>query len=89
MLDSDGTVIFTSEKLSLGFALTRKLSKHHGFPWLHIDLINLGAVEASEIIWFWIDNNKIKIMSVADSRASKPPEIYQLTKAILTAALTK
>jgi hypothetical protein len=83
ILDSDGTVIFTSGKLNGGSAITRKLSIHHGFACLHINLNQVDATEAPALVSSWIIANKIKILNVAGSRASKDPAVYELTRSIL------
>ena len=87
ILDSDGTVIFTFGKLTGGSALTRKLSKAHGFPCLHVDLNKVTVGEGAELVRPWIEKHKIKVLNVAGSRASKAPTIYDLTKQILKAAI--
>jgi hypothetical protein len=46
ILDSDGTLIFSREKLTGGSALTRKLAKQHQKPWVHIDLDKHSKIEA-------------------------------------------
>ena len=89
ILDSDGTVIFTFGKLTGGSELTRKLAKTHGFPCLHVDLNKVSIGEGAELVGTWVENNKIKVLNVAGSRASKAPEIYDLTKQILKAAIGK
>lgn len=86
-MDSDGTVIFTFGKLTGGSELTRKLTEEHGFPWLHVDLNKVSVGEGAELVGAWIENNKIKVLNVAGSRASKAPAIYDLTKQILKTAI--
>ena len=87
ILDSDGTVIFTFEKLTGGSELTRKLAEQHGFPCLHVDLNKVPVGEGAELVGPWIEKHKIKVLNVAGSRASKAPTIYDLTKHILKAAI--
>lgn len=87
ILDSDGTVIFTFGKLTWGSELTRKLAKTHGFPCLHVDLNKVSVGEGAGLVRPWIEKNKIKVLNVAGSRASKAPTIYDLTKQILNAAI--
>lgn len=87
ILDSDGTVIFTFGKLTGGSDLTRRLAKTHGFPWLHVDLNKVSVGEGAELVGTWVENNKIKVLNVAGSRASKAPTIYDLARQILKAAI--
>jgi hypothetical protein len=87
ILDSDGTVIFTFGKLTGGSELTRKLAKTHGYPCLHVDLNKASVGEAAELVRPWIEKNKIKVLNVAGSRASKAPKIHDIAKKILKAAI--
>jgi hypothetical protein len=87
ILDSDGTVIFTFGKLTGGSALTRKLSKTHGFPCLHMDLNKVTVGEGADFLRPWIEKHNIKVLNVAGSRASKAPTVYDMTKQILKAAI--
>jgi hypothetical protein len=87
ILDSEGTVIFTFGKLTGGSALTRKLSKTHGFPCLHVDLSKVTVGEGADLVRTWLENHNIKVLNVAGSRASKAPTIYDSTKQILKAAI--
>ena len=83
ILDSDGTLIFSRGKLTGGSALTRKLAKQHGRPWLHIDLEKVEETEAVQIIAGWIDKNGIQVLNVAGPRASKDPGIHDIVMQIL------
>ena len=76
IIDSDGTLILSHGKLTGGSALTMKLAKKHGKPCLHVDLNYMNGFIASEKINLWIADNKIRVLNVAGSRASKDPEIY-------------
>ena len=83
VLASDGTVIITHGKLTGGSALTKKLSKKHKRPYLHINLNETPAFLASSEINAWINKNNIEVLNVAGSRASKDPQIYEDTKYII------
>jgi hypothetical protein len=52
-----------------------------------VDLNKVSVGEGAELVGAWIENNKIKVLNVAGSRASKAPPIYDLTKKILKAAV--
>lgn len=74
--DSDGTVIFTHKKLTGGSRLTANLAESWGKPWLHINLHQIGQEEAVSTLSDWLQKNKIEILNVAGSRASKDQDIY-------------
>ena len=88
ILDSDGTLIICHGKLTGGSALTRKMAKKHGRPWVHVDMDVFSVPDAARTIKSWIDQNNVRILNVAGSRASKDPEIYKTTVEILKTALT-
>ena len=87
ILDSNGTLILSHGKLTGGSALTRKLAKKHGRPWLHLDLDKLSVSDASKKTASWIDRNGIQVLNVAGSRASKDLGIYKATMEILRTVL--
>ena len=67
ILASDGTLIFSHGKMVGGSALTQKLATKHSRPCLHVDLNEISAYKAVEIIRTWIDVKGIKILNVAGS----------------------
>ena len=83
ILDSDGTLIFSKGKLTGGSALTRKLAKQHQRPWLHVDLDQVTAREAAQMIAGWVDQNNIQTLNVAGPRASKDSGIHDIVIGIL------
>lgn len=85
VIDSDGTLIISRGKLKGGSALTRKLARRHGRPWLHIDVEGVGALDATKTTRSWIARFKIGILNVAGPRASQDPEIYGIAEHILRA----
>lgn len=87
ILDSDGTIIFSRGKLTGGSALTRKLSKQHGRPWLHIDLDGVDYEIAADVIDGWIDRHDIQVLNVAGPRATKDPGIHDIVVGILDRVL--
>ena len=87
VLDSDGTLIIYHGKLTGGSALTRKMAKRHGRPWIRLDLDKLSISDVSKAIISWIDRNGIQVLNVAGSRASKDPGIYKATMEILRIVL--
>jgi len=87
VLDSNGTVIFTTGSLASGSALTQKLANKHMRPVLHINFAKMPSKEAASTISAWIDSHNIEVLNVAGSRASKDCNIYQNTKKVLEQAI--
>jgi hypothetical protein len=83
VIDSDGTLIISHGRLTGGSDYTREMALLHHRPWLHIDLSKTGAFQAAGKIKSWITDNKIEVLNVAGSRASKDPAIYQATVDII------
>lgn len=88
VVDSEGTLIVSHGRLSGEAALTRKLAKKHNRPCFHINLKKTIQHKASEIVRFWIDARKIKILNVAGSAASKDPKIYKAVRMLLQVVIT-
>ena len=85
--DSDGTLILSHGALTGGSALTEKLARKHGKPFLHIDLSRKPEFQATVDITHWLGANHIEILNIAGPRASKDPKIYEATTGILEAVL--
>lgn len=83
VIDSDGTLIFSHGPLAGGSALTRRLAKRHGKPWLHLDLHRMTAMKAAYAVVEWLDEDKVEVLNVAGPRASRDPQIYDDVKAVL------
>jgi len=81
--DADATLIISQGPLSGGTALTLRLAKESGRPWLHIDLKQQAAFQAAVNISKWLSANKIEILNVAGPRSSKDPQIYAKTRKLL------
>jgi len=85
--ESDGTVIFTHQKLNGGSHLTASLAESWGKPWLHINLNQNDQTAAILTLSEWLIKNKVEVLNVAGSRASKDQKIYdkvyQIIKAII------
>ena len=79
VIDSDGTVVFTHGTLRGGSLLTRKNALEHGKPTLLLNLSKMSMDEAVDLLDSFIKDNKIEVLNVAGSRASKDPEIYDKT----------
>ncbi|MBW2557562.1 MAG: putative molybdenum carrier protein [Deltaproteobacteria bacterium] len=83
VLDSDGTVIVSHGKLTGGSALTQKLAEDYKRPHIHLNMNELSVNAAVDTLRVWIENNEIQVLNVAGPRASKDPDIYNMTAKIL------
>ena len=86
VIDSHGTLILSHGSLTGGSGYTRKMAAKHGRPWLHIDLARSSAFEAARKTSEWLTENRIRVLNVAGSRASKDPLIYQATRDLIESA---
>ena len=84
--DADGTLIIARGLLTGGTEYTREIAIKHKRPWLHIDLSQMAAFQATITINQWILQNKIEILNVAGPRASKDPAVYQEALNIIESA---
>lgn len=84
VLDSDGTLICTHGKLTGGSLLTKKKAIEHNKPYLHLDFNAVTAVDAIQQLFEWIQSNRIEVLNVAGSRASKDRKIYSAVKTLLS-----
>jgi len=85
VIDSDATLILSHGKLTGGSKLTQEFADKHKKPCLHIDLKETPEFEAAEQVLKWTLKNRIAILNVAGSRASKDPDIYKATIDLLEA----
>ena len=86
VIDSDGTLIVSHDKLTGGSAYTSELALEHERPWLHIDLNKTGVFDAALKLSGWVLKNNIEILNVAGPRASKDPRIYRAVLNIIESA---
>ena len=83
IIDSDGTLIITHGKLTGGSRLTKEFAENQKRPYLHIDLNETAIFEAAEQIIQWVMENRIGVLNIAGSRASKDPKIYRAVYELL------
>jgi hypothetical protein len=85
--DSDGTVVFSIAPRLMGGALRAAILAHkHGNP--VIIILRDGAPASPEkALLRFIKKNKIKVLNVAGTRASKEPEIAAFVKNVLERTL--
>ena len=72
-----------ARKLKGGSDLTRKYVVKHNRPWWHINTKLLSVLQAAAQLEDWIDQKRINILNVAGCCASKDPEVYDITLAVL------
>ena len=83
MRDSDGTVVFTAEaKATGGSVKTIQFAKKHGKPWLHIG-VGDGYEDPAVRLRQFVEEEKIAVLKVAGSRASKAPDIHRWVMGVL------
>jgi hypothetical protein len=83
--DSDGTVIFTvTPHLTGGSKRTAEFARKHRKPWLHL---HGELYDREDRLLDFIADNKIGVLNVAGSRASKEPGVYEFVKQTLEGAL--
>ena len=87
VIDSDGTLIISHDNLTGGPDYTREMAQKHNKPWIHVDAGKFSVDAAVEVIRAWTSGNKIKVLNVAGSRASKDPTIYSKTRSVLKGLL--
>jgi hypothetical protein len=83
VIDSDGTLIVASGKLTGGTDLTRELALKHRKQLLGIDLTINDHAGAASLIVSWIRLRRIVVLNVAGPRASEEPGIYDHVRQIL------
>jgi len=83
--DSDGTLVITTGSPRGGTALTLKLARKLGKPFLLVDLA--GRVDPTEVQQ-WIRKNQIRILNVAGPREGESVGIFEKASAFLREVLT-
>jgi len=83
--DSDCTLIIAPKPLKGGTALTRRLAKRYGRPWL---VVEPGSSDAADEILAWLDSCAIGALNVAGPRESQQPGIYDASRALLRRIMT-
>ena len=86
--DSDATLIVSHGPLTGGSALTQDLARKWKRPALHLDLAALDPESARRRLCAWLDAIRPGTLNVAGPRASRDPEVYEATRALLRAALS-
>jgi len=86
--DSDGTVIFTvMTRLTGGSKKTADLARKHRKPCLHLSAA--GTADPVKELREFIRSNRIKVLNVAGSRASKEPVLGNFVRHVLSQMLVR
>lgn len=83
VIDSDGTLIIASGKLTGGTDFTREMTLKHKKQLLSVDLRLTSHAEAASLIASWIRLRRVEVLNVAGPRASEEPDIYHHVRHIL------
>ena len=84
--DSKGTAIFTIRRsLTGGSKKTAELATTYGRPWIHLS--KRATVNTAEALRGFLARNKVKVLNVAGSRASKERDVAAFVHEVLTTAL--
>ncbi len=83
VIDSDGTLIIASGKLTGGTDFTREMTLKHKKQLLGIDLSLTSHAKAASLIASWIRLRRIQVLNVAGPRASEESNIYQNVRHVL------
>lgn len=83
VVDSDGTLVVNLGKLEGGTLATVKLAASLGKPYLVLQLDSgVGDAESRQVL-DWVARESLAILNIAGPRASKRPDIYSRTSALL------
>ena len=85
--DSDATLILCHGALAGGSALTEATARHLDRPCLCIDLAQVPAATAAELVRRWLDETEAEVLNVAGPRASEDGAAYADAFAVLSAVL--
>lgn len=86
--DSEATLIFSFAEPTGGTALTLRLARSSGKPFLAVDLESLETQEAAERIREWLAQTGVRVLNVAGPRQSGEPRITAAVTTVLKSALT-
>ena len=86
--DSDATLIFSFDEPTGGTALTLRLARSSGKPFLAVDLELLDTEDAAERVRKWLAETDVRVLNVAGPRQSGEPRITAAVTSVLRSALT-
>lgn len=85
IVESDATLIVSFGPLTGGSLTTRRMTKRHDKPLLHVDLSRIPPEVAVEQVTAWLADFGPRVLNVAGPRESTTPGIYEITRALLMA----
>lgn len=85
VIDSDATLILYRKTLSGGTALTQRICRREGKPFLSVAIDD--AVNATEQIVSWLGLVRPDVLNIAGPRESNATGIHEETRALLTLVL--
>lgn len=86
--DSDGTVIFTiAPNLSGGSKRTADFAEKHRKPFLHLPRHSSSFDSPALLLQRFVEENGVRILNIAGTRASKEPDVWRFAYGTLEAAL--
>ncbi len=77
VLDSGATLIIANGPLTGGSALTAKIARSEGKPFMFVDLTKFGKKESVVFVNEWLHKNRPEILNIAGPRASSDETIYE------------
>ena len=86
--DANATLIFSFGEPTGGTALTLKLVRSSGNPFLAIYLESLASNDAADRVRDWLAQTRVRVLNVAGPRASGEPRIAAAVTDILSSALS-
>ena len=85
--DSDATVIFTiASTLTGGSKRTAEFAAKHHKPFLHLPRHSSSYEPPALILQRFVEDNCVRVLNVAGTRASKEPEVWKFAYETLEAA---
>lgn len=82
--DADATLLLARGAFRGGSALTRRLARASGKPWLALDPWEAGAAAR---VRAWLAAERVRVLNVAGPRESQEPGVYARARALLGEAL--
>ena len=85
--DSDATAVFTiAPTLTGGSKRTAEFAEKHLKSWIHLARQAATYEDPALILQRFVENNGVKILNVAGTRASKEPDVWRFAYETLDAA---
>lgn len=86
VIDSDGTLIVSYDKLTGSSDFTRKMAIKHKKPLLHIDLNQIPEFPAAEKVAAFLKQNRIEVLNVSGPKTFEDWKIYRAVRNLIRTA---